>query len=125
MTDTAHTRSDAVWSTIEQSKRTDRFIHRVSIAAWSVTLIAVLGYATIVAFQVSHMVKLFGGGVIGGLAVGAAIRPIITVVGLLALLIAVLATIGSLVRMRTTNLAEIQLRLAALEDLLTPRAPEP
>ena len=123
MTDT-QSRSDAVWSAIDQNKRTDRFIRRVSIAAWSVTLAAVLGYAVIVAFQVSHMVKLLGVGAVGGLAVGATITPIVVVVGLLALLIAVLATIGSFVRMRTTNLAEIQLRLAALEDLLTTRGQE-
>ncbi|MDE3153405.1 MAG: hypothetical protein KGL93_14260 [Gemmatimonadota bacterium] len=123
MTDTT-SRSDAVWSTIEQNKRTDRFIRRVGIAAWSATLIAVLGYAIIVGFQVSAMIKLMAVGGARGIAVGAAITPIVVVVGLLALLIAVLATIGSFVRMRTTNLAEIQLRLAALEELLTARSHE-
>lgn len=123
MTDTT-SRSDAVWSTIEQNKRTDRFIRRVGIAAWSATLIAVLGYAIIVGFQVSAMIKLMAVGGARGIAVGAAITPIVVVVGLLALLIAVLATIGSFVRMRTTNLAEIQLRLAALEELLTARSQE-
>ena len=125
MTDTPHTRSDAVWSSIEQNKRTDRFIRRVSIAAWSVTIAAVLGYGTITALQVSRMIKLVGVGAAGGLAVWTAFMPAVVVVGLLALLIAVLATIGSLVRMRTTSLAEIQLRLAALEDLLTTRADRP
>ena len=123
MTDTT-SRSDAVWSTIEQNKRTDRFIRRVGIAAWSATLIAVLGYAIIVGFQVSAMIKLMAVGGARGIAVGAAITPIVVVVGLLALLIAVLATIGSFVRMRTTSLAEIQLRLAALEELLTARSQE-
>ncbi|HEX8724997.1 MAG TPA: hypothetical protein VF737_06390 [Gemmatimonadaceae bacterium] len=120
MTDTA-ARSDAVWSTIEQNKRTDRFIRRIGIVGWSVTVLALLGYGIIVGFQVANLVKLGAVGAVSGLMIGGALTPLIVVVGLLALLIAVLATIGSFVRMRTTNLAEIQLRLAALEELLTTR----
>ncbi len=44
--------------------------------------------------------------------------PFIMVLGVVALLIAVLSTVGIFLRMRTTTLSEIQLRLAALERML-------
>ena len=47
------------------------------------------------------------------------IAPLLVVVGVTALLIAILSTIGMFVRIRTASLAEIQLRLAALEQVLT------
>lgn len=122
MTDTA--RSDAVWSTIEQNKRTDRFIRRVAIVAWSATAVVLLAYATIIGFQVVNLVRSNWMGAMNGLVIGSTLTPFVGVVGLFALLIAVLATIGSFVRMRTTSLAEIQLRLAALEDLLRERGKE-
>jgi hypothetical protein len=44
--------------------------------------------------------------------------PVVTVVGVLSLLIAVLSTVGIFLRLRTASLGEIRLRLGALEDML-------
>ena len=46
------------------------------------------------------------------------------VLGVLSVLIATLSTVGMFLRQRTASLAEIQLRLAALEELLTRKAQE-
>jgi hypothetical protein len=43
------------------------------------------------------------------------------VLGVLSLLIAVLSTVGIFLRLRTASLTEIQLRLAALEQVLASR----
>jgi len=48
----------------------------------------------------------------------ASVMPLITVLGYLSLLIATLSTVDIFFRMRTASLAEIQLRLATLEDML-------
>lgn len=44
--------------------------------------------------------------------------PLIAVVGVLSLLIATPSTVGVFLRLSTASLAGIQLRLAALEDML-------
>jgi hypothetical protein len=46
------------------------------------------------------------------------------VLGALAVLIATLSTIGIFLRLRTASLIEIQLRLAALEEILTRKSQE-
>jgi hypothetical protein len=45
--------------------------------------------------------------------------PLLTVVGMLSALVATLSTIAIFLRLRTSSLSEIQLRLAALEDILS------
>jgi uncharacterized membrane protein len=40
------------------------------------------------------------------------------VVGVLGLLVAILSTVGIFLRLRTASLSEIQLRLAALEEMI-------
>jgi hypothetical protein len=47
--------------------------------------------------------------------------PLIIALGKLSLLIATMATVAIFLRLRTSSLAEIQLRLAALEDMLASR----
>jgi len=44
--------------------------------------------------------------------------PLLIVLGFLSVLIATLSTVGVFLHLRTASLTEIQLRLAALEDLL-------
>ena len=44
--------------------------------------------------------------------------PLITVLGVLSFLVAVLSTVGVFLRFRTASLAEIQTRLAAMEEML-------
>jgi hypothetical protein len=50
-----------------------------------------------------------------------AAMPGLIVLGLLSVLVATLSTIGVFLRLRTASLMEIQLRLAALEDMLGAR----
>ena len=110
--------ADEVWAHIERDKRVDRFIRRVSIAAWSVTLIIVLVFSVMTAMQVAEMARGFAQGNLPfAVVVGSAI-PLIVVLGFLSVLVATLSTIAIFLRLRTTSLAEIQLRLAALEDML-------
>jgi hypothetical protein len=47
--------------------------------------------------------------------------PFLITLGVLSLLVATLSTIGIFLRLRTASLSEIQLRLAAREDLLLER----
>ena len=44
--------------------------------------------------------------------------PLIAVTGVLSVLIATVSTVGVFLRLRTASLAEIQVRLAALEQML-------
>jgi hypothetical protein len=110
--------NDRTQALIENEKRRDRFIRRVSIAAWSMTGFLVLVVAVMVTGQVVEMTRI---GLTTGLpfmTVMSSAMPLIDVLWKLSLLVATLSTIGIFLRLRTASLTEIQLRLAALEEMI-------
>jgi uncharacterized membrane protein len=113
--------SSRAWSLIEQEKRRDRFIRRVSIIAWSVTFLFALIFTVMIGGQVIEMVKANMAGILPFSTLVGMAMPLIIVLGFLSLLIATLSTVGIFLRLRTASLAEIQLRLASLEDMLASR----
>ncbi len=118
MTESTNPASNAAWEAIEQGRRFDRFIRRSCVAAWSAAFVAVLLYAALVIANLVHMMRLADAGVVTNLMSLAVATPLIIVLGVISLLIATLTTVGIFMRQRTASLAEIQLRLAALEDML-------
>ena len=112
------------WARVDEEKRRDRTLRRVSIAAWALTFIVVAVFAVIVAMRVSLMWSLSSVGAVDRRAVFEAATPIVLVVGVLSLLVAVLATVGIFLRLRTASLAEIRLRLAAIEAMLAGQGDE-
>jgi hypothetical protein len=121
MTSETASASAKVWDAIEIEKRRDRLLRRVTVVAWAVTLIFVIVLAVMIGAQVVQMAK---GALVGALpwisVIGIAM-PLVIVLALLSVLVATLGTIGMFLRMRTASLAEIQLRLGALEDMLASR----
>jgi len=116
--------ADEAWALIEHEKRRDRFLRKVSVTAWSVTIAIVLLFAVMIGLQVSETMSAVAVGAVPRGAIVGAAMPLIIVLGMLAILIATLSTVGIFLRLRTTSLSEIQLRLAALEDILASR-PDP
>ncbi|HET7024409.1 MAG TPA: hypothetical protein VFI39_04320 [Gemmatimonadales bacterium] len=113
------------WAAIDAEKRRDRFLRRLNFVAWSVVCVILLGYAVVIGTIVVWAAKRSAAGagsVLGALPV---LLPLIQVVGLVCLLVAVLTTIAIFLRLRTANLAEIQLRLAALERMLASPPDQP
>jgi hypothetical protein len=112
-----------VWEAIEGEKRRDRTLRRIQVSAWSVTFAFVLLLAVMVGFQVVQLAK---GALVGALpwisVVGAAM-PFMIVLALLSVLIATLTTIGIFIRSRAATINEIQLRLAALEEMIVASSP--
>jgi hypothetical protein len=103
---------------VENERRRDRFIRRVNIIAWSVSLSLVVLIAILVALQVSQFLTgAMEGEVPWAVLIGSAM-PLVDVLWKLSLLIATLSTVAIFVRLRTSSLAEIQLRLAALEEMI-------
>ena len=120
--------SERMWAAIEEEKRRDRFLKRVTVVAWTVTFAIVLVFTIMMGIQAAQVWKMMGSMEAGGPQVMALIgvaTPLITVLGFLSVLIATLSTVGMFVRMRTASLTEIQQRLAALEDLLLKDANRP
>jgi hypothetical protein len=109
---------EATWSVIDREKRRDRFVRRLGIAAWVTTFVVLLIFAAIMV----ERIVLIRRQVVTGFALPQtmydAALPLVAVVGVLSLLIATLATVGVFLRLRTASLAEIQLRLANLEDMM-------
>jgi hypothetical protein len=113
--------SDRAWAHIETERRRDRFVRRVCVAAWTATFVVALVFAAFVAVPVFQMVRLVQVGAMTWAGVVGAAMPFLGVLWTLCLLIAALSTVGVFLRQRTASLAEIQLRLAALEDMLGAR----
>lgn len=113
---TSEDRQQEVWDAVDRERRRDRFVRRVSVVAWSTTTIILLVFAGFVGRDVAHMARLAEVGAVRSDAVLDALMPLIAVIGSVSLLVAVLATVGVFLRMRTASLSEIQHRLAALES---------
>jgi hypothetical protein len=109
----------------DMHRRCDRFIRRVNIVAWSISLSLVVLIAILVVLQVSQFV---GGAMAGevpwAILIGSAM-PLIDVLWKVSLLVATLSTVATFVRIRTSSLAEIQLRLAALEEMIASGGKKP
>jgi hypothetical protein len=111
--------SNRVWEAIESEKRRDRFVRRVSVIAWSVTGLLVIVLALMTGMQVYQMARGAMLGALPWMSVVGVAMPLVIVLGILSVIIATVATVGVFLRLRTASLTEIQLRLAALEDILT------
>lgn len=103
---------------VEQERRRDRFIRRVCVGAWAATFLVLIVFAINTGVNVSVPARLAAVGAVDKREVYDAAMPLVIVLGILFLLIAVLATIGVFLRLRTASLTEIQLRLSALEAML-------
>ena len=122
MNDKKATASGGVWDAIENERKRDRFIRKVSIVAWSVTGVLALLLTILVGGQAVEMARAAMLGALPWMSVAGIMMPLVIALGMLAVLIATVSTIGMFVRMRTASLHEIQLRLAALEDMLASRS---
>lgn len=116
--------ADEAWEFVEREKRIDRFIRRVSICAWGVTLFIVLVFGILTGIEILEMLRGFWEGNLPFATVVGSAIPFVTTIGMLSVLVATLSTVAVFLRLRTSSLAEIQLRLAALEDMLTARPDE-
>jgi len=110
--------SERVWAVIEREKRRDKLVRRVSVSAWSVTGGAVMIFGAVTGLEVWRMIRLASQGLVRWPEVFASVMPVVAVVGVLGLLVATLSTVGIFLRLRTASLSEIQLRLAALEEMI-------
>lgn len=104
---------------IEGEKKRDRLVRRVSLTAWIVTLTVMLIFAGIVGADVLRMISRVGLGAATNRDVLHALIPLLVVVGTTSLLLALVSTASVFLRFRTASLADIQLRLATLEAMLS------
>lgn len=119
MSTPAGVRQPSGWEAIERERQLDRWLRRICSTAWGITFVLTLGYAWLVGQSVMEAVRRQQVGLVTGEAVMTAAIPLVVALGVLALLVASLTTVGVFLRFRTAALGEIQLRLAALEAMLT------
>jgi hypothetical protein len=114
--------TDKVWTLIDEEKRRDQSIQRIAKTAWIVAVTVVILYGGLTAIQVWEMMQGFLGGLLPMSTAVAMATPFLISLGILSVLIATVTTIGSFMRLRTTSLHEIQLRLAALEEMIATKS---
>ena len=103
---------------VENERRRDRFIRRVNIIAWSISLSLILVIAVLVVLSISQFVGPAVSGDVPWMVLLGSAMPLIDVLWKLSLLVATLSTVALFVRLRTSSLVEIQIRLAALEEMI-------
>jgi len=103
---------------MENERKRDRLIRRVSGTAWIVTLSIMFVFAGIVGVEVLHTLERVGLGVATNGDVVGALVPLLAVVGTTSLLLALVSTAAVFLRFRTASLADLQLRLVSLEAAL-------
>lgn len=112
-----------MWDAIDREKGRDRVLRRIAVAGWSVAFFALLVVGVQAGMAALRALQAWGSSLVSSGEVFAVVlnelMPLVFVAGALSLLIATLATIGLFFRLRTASLAEIQLRLAALEEMLS------
>jgi hypothetical protein len=108
-----------IWDGIDREKRRDRLLRRVSVAAWTATLVLVTALLVVGGVAAAQMVRAALNDAVPWVTVLGTVMPLIIILAVLTVLIAVLSTIAIFIRTRTATLQEIQLRLAALEEVLT------
>jgi len=106
------------WALVERDRRIDRFIRRVSIAAWIVVFLIGLLFTVMTGLQIAQFFPGAAAGQMPWMVIVGLSMPLIITLGFVSLLIATLATVAVFLRLRTASLSEIQLRLAALEEML-------
>lgn len=104
---------DMAWAQVEREKRIDKRVRSVTIAAWATTLVLAVVFVVIAGLQLAFTLPWS--------AVAPTAFPLLVVLGLLSVLVATLGTVAVFLRLRTASLLEIQLRLAALEEILSSR----
>lgn len=122
MNDTSDSTMSRAWTRIEAEQRDDRLFRRLTIVGWSVTGTFVLMLVAFGIVQLRFAMKMAVPGMIPFGAMLPTLVPVVLAIGAFCALAATLATIGLFLRMRTAPLQEIQLRLAALEDMLVQTA---
>ena len=110
---------DQIRELIEAEKGRDRTLKRISTGAWILTFVALLFTAVGVGFNVWWAAEAFLRGQAGMDVIFREAMPFVWIVGAVSLLVAVLSTVGVLLRFRAASLDEIRLRLAAVEQMLT------
>lgn len=119
MNEVNETTKDPVWAMIEREKKRDRFIKIVNRGAWSVTLIVLSIFLIFTVRDYLQMQELYNKGVVSQESVMDTVVPFLVILGSLSLIVGILATIGTFLRLRTTSMLEIQQRLANLEQIVT------
>lgn len=96
---------------LDREEAMERRVRRAAIGAWGAVL------ALVPLLGIGFFVVRVGGGII--VEVSRAAVLVVGVLAILALFLAVMLTVAWLIRSRSTPLAVIERRLAALEDLLS------
>ncbi len=109
---------DRIFQLIESEKGRDRKLQRIATAAWTLTFVALLFTAVGIGFNVWWAAQAYMNSQVGMGIIFREAMPLVWVAGGTCLLVAVLSTVGVFLRFRTASLAEIQLRLAAVEEML-------
>ena len=104
---------------IQAEIRRDRLVRWVCIVSWILTFLVLIFFGVVIGQDVSRTMASVDVGIAQPREVLQAAVPLFVVVGTTTLLLALVSTAVVFLRQRTASLADIQIRLASLEMVLT------
>lgn len=115
------TKKEDIWEKIEREKRTDTWMKRICIGSWASTLLLIILFVIVVIQQTLKHYAFWGmpdANIEYLLMKIAAITIPFLAIGAFTFGASILSTIGLFIRMRTSSLRDIQLRLGTLENAI-------
>ncbi len=113
------TTNDPVWEMIGKEKKKDNKLKIVSRVAWGTTLLVLMVFLLFTVMDFTKQIDLYHKGIVPYEGVLKTFVPFLIILGSLSLIIAIISTVGTFLRLRTTSLLEIQQRLSNLEEMIT------
>lgn len=110
---------DQVWNMIDKEKSKDKSIRIINRVSWGVTLLVLLIFLVFTIMDFTKHIELYQQGVVSYPMVIKTLVPFLIILGSLSLVVAIISTLGTFLRLRTTSLLEIQQRLGNLEEMIT------
>ncbi len=122
MNDSHQSMQNALREKIEMEKKTDHLIRRISKIAWGGTIFFIIVFIGFTGYEIFNLWGLYKAGFVPASSIFNELTPFLISLGGASFVVSIVSTIGVFLRLRTSTLSEIQVRLAALENILLDRA---
>lgn len=118
MTNLTQNQQHALWTSLENEKRTNQLIKVIRKSSWVVTFAYMTIFTGLTGLEAFNVYKAYKVGLVSTEALIDTVMPFFAIAGGITLLIAVLSTASTFFSNRNSKLEEMQLRILLLEKAM-------
>ena len=117
--------SEQAWAMVENEKRREARLRKISKAAWTSAFVVVSAFSIIWGVYIVQLTQFYGLSRLPDREnILRSAIPLFVALGFMSVLVATVSTVGIFLRFRAASMTEIQLRLAALEEAVVKTTPD-